>query len=218
MPSVALGNTTEWDDFTAGLTTKTVSHTIATDSNLVMTFWHTGGDPGAFTAKTYGGAAMTEDTMGAVGGFYMGMWSKVTPATGAQDMILTWTNTRRPWLCIVDFKIANLVDPTHTRLTNNGSAVQVCNDTIATHLGGFIVEMFIKGHTDTDALAADDGQTVQHSAATSTDGIWNGRFATLDPSATPDDIGWSWDTNRDWSHLAYSIRPAGSMSRAFTIG
>lgn len=108
-------------------TSRTFSYTFPTGITnpcLIVLFWGTSG--GEATACTYAGASMTKETAFTVNQFFLTAFSKVSPATGANDVVIT--HASQQYVGVIAIALGNVDQSDVVDVSNNansGSATDI---------------------------------------------------------------------------------------------
>ena len=218
-------------DSVTGVTTSTHAHTC-TGSNLVlyvvvMTSDGTTGDR-VVQGVTYNTVAMTNvgshdvtsfPVSGGGGSIYI--WRLIAPATGANDVVVTWNggNVTRGYVRAISFTGADQTTPEDgvtavtasnaaaTSLTTAGISPTTANDWI---LGALITDGNVGAITESNP---DQTQTNRWTVLPSGSGF-KSHVSTIGPVVTPAStrFGWAWTNSRVTGDVLIVVKPATSSS------
>lgn len=149
--------------FGTGATSHTLSHTC-TGSNLVLVVFTRTYDGDNITGVTYNGSAMTE--VGAAQGFASGTdkhraWIKVTPSTGANNIVVSLDTSRRCEVYAASFTGARQSSQPDASSSTNGSSTSATNS-VTTIADNCLVVCGMEGNGSTGFSGSTNNTQVQY--------------------------------------------------------
>lgn len=118
--AIAVYDTTSGQYFGSAATSHTLSHTMSSNANRILTVFTYTFDSGTTTGVTYNGVAMTESGTGqATGSDTVQAWSLVAPSTGANNIVASLSASKRCIIYAVSF--TNVTQSGQPDATNKGA-------------------------------------------------------------------------------------------------
>lgn len=189
---------------TSNGTSKTWSHTCSsTDRFLIVVVSLNTGFPTGMTA-TYAGVSMTAQYTPAG---KKAVFTLIDPATGANNVVVSWTNNSQGAFTAVSYTGVNQTTPMGTAATANGSGTGPTVNVSATSLDLVVDGLmgFVTGSAVSATVGASQTQRA-NLADTNTDGSVAAQSS--EPGATTVTMSWTLSVSSDWHIWGVALKPA----------
>ncbi len=195
--------------------TQTIAHTCSGTERLIVLragYWAAAaGD--AISSVAYNGVALTKiaDSGRSSGGDNAQIWILVAPATGANNLVITWGSTsgtnRAGTLQITSYNGVDQSTPTGTAATGTGSGTSVSVN-VSGASGDYVIDVIAwDAGTATASLPGGSGQTSNFNAVSNGEG----GAGSNEPGAASVTMSWTLSVSTTWSQSGIALKPTGGV-------
>ena len=157
--------------------TKTLSHTVGVDDNVLIVVVTIAGSAKTCTGVTYDGTGMTQDVLITHSGdnHKVYVFSLASPSTGANNIVATFDGAEIVSVAGMSFSGANTLNPVGATATKQGTGSSFSQALTTQNDNSFIISAFVQGgYGGTNSLTVTD---VDQTVRWSTIGVQNGNRA-----------------------------------------
>lgn len=193
----------------ASVTSLTWSHTCAAGAILYASVSIDGTSGTNYNASaTYNGSAMTRIVNLASSGQYLAVFRHTAPATGANNVVISWASGNFAAAGSVSVTGADTGSPDTTPQTSEAGSGASASKTVSSAAGDLVLDFASVNNNDTLTST----QTSRVMQAGGTGGITTTLGIGSAAGAASVNIGWSWAGSNRHAHAAFSVNAAAGSA------